>query len=115
MTFTSPILVVHAQMVAIGAPTLNLSHARQQDSVLPQTLALPEVNILLDPNTQAKNFILSKAMRQPTRQETITPLAQLHSPILQQVEKVIQGDDSLLACLSHFSQCEMKGPPANAI
>jgi hypothetical protein len=82
MIFMSPILAVHAQMVAIGAPTLNLSHARQQDLVLPQTLALPEVYILFDPNTQAKNFLLSKAMRQLARQETITPLAQLHSPIL---------------------------------
>ncbi len=89
----SPILAVHAQMVAIGAPTLNLSHARQKDLVLHQTLALPEVNILFDPNTQAKDFILSKAMRQLARQDTITQWAQLLSPILQHVEKVIQADD----------------------
>ncbi len=80
--------------------------------MLPQTLALPEVNILFDPNTQAKNFILSKDMRQLARQDTITQWAQLHSPILQHVEKVIQADDSLRACLSHLSQCEMKDPRA---
>jgi hypothetical protein len=58
--FSSPILAARAQMVAMGAPTLNLSHARQQDLVLPQTLALPEVNIMFDPSTQAKNLYFPK-------------------------------------------------------
>ncbi len=70
--FTSPIFAAHAQMVAMGAPTLNLSHARQHDLALPQPLALKEVNILFDSSTQAKNFILSKAMRQIARQDTIS-------------------------------------------
>jgi hypothetical protein len=108
--FTSPILAAHTQMVAMGALTLDLSHPRQPDSALPQPLALPEVNILFDPSTQAKNFLLSKPLRQLARQDTITQWAQLHSPILQHVQKVIQADDSLRARLSHLSQCEIKGP-----
>jgi hypothetical protein len=100
-------LAARAQMVAMGAPTLNLS---QQDSALAQPLALPEVNILFDPSTQSKNHILSKAMRQLARQDTFTQWAQLHSPILQHVQKVIQPDASLRARLSHLSQCEIKVP-----
>ena len=107
--FTSPILAAHTQMVAMGAPTLDLSHPRQPDSALPQPLALPEVNILFDPSTQAKNFLLSKAMRQLARQDTITQWAQLHSPLLQHVQTVIQAEYSLRARLSHLSQCEIKG------
>jgi hypothetical protein len=104
-------LAAHAQMVAMEAPTITLSHARQQDSALPQPLALPEVNILFDPSIQAKNFILSKARRQLTRQDTLTHWAQLLSPILEHVQRVILVDALLRACLSHFvsnSQCEIK-------
>jgi hypothetical protein len=93
-------------MVAMGAPTLNLSHARQQASALPPPLA-DEVDILFYPSIQAKKFIFSKAMRQLARQDTITQWAQLHSPILQHVQKVIQAEDS--ACLSHLSRREIKG------
>ncbi len=48
-------------------------------------------------------------MRQLTRQDFITQWAQLHSPILQHFQKVIHADDLLCACLSHLSQCEIKG------
>ncbi len=76
--------------------------------------SLPEVqvNILFDPSIQAKNFILSKAMRQHARQDTIiTQWAQLHttSPILQHVQKVLHADTFLCASLSHLSQCEIEG------
>jgi hypothetical protein len=108
--FTSPILAAHAQMVSMGATILPLTYNHQQDVTGQEGMAIPAVDIFFNTSPTAKNVLLSKHLRALTRQDTITHWAQLHSPILQHVQKVIQADPSLRARMSHLAQSEIKGP-----
>jgi hypothetical protein len=108
--FTSPILAAHAQMVSMGAKVFPLTHRQQQDANMSQGMPLPQVDIFFDTSVPAKNFLISKPMRQLTRQDCSTQWMQLQSPILQHVKRAIQADSSLRADTAHLWKCEIERP-----